>query len=57
MSGLGGAGVKVPIVFWKKVHVVEDVALVIIQLPGLHKSYVHQHGAVEPAFASLREKH
>ena len=47
VSGLRWTGIHVSIVFWDQVHVMENKALISIQLESLHKGNVHDPCFVE----------
>jgi len=46
--------VQVPIIFWKQIHVMEDVALVVhVLFDSFRSTNIHQHCAVEGLITSL----
>ena len=53
VTGLNGTCIEIPVILRQKVHVVEDVAHVVVLLHGLGGTDVHEHGPVEGLVACL----
>ena len=53
MTRLDGTCVEIPVILREEVHIVEDVAHVVVLLDGLGGPHVHEHGSVEGLVAGL----
>lgn len=54
--GVGVADIRVAIILWNEVHVVEEEAVPVFLPHGLSKPHVHQLGPVESVVSSLQSK-
>lgn len=52
--GVGVADVRVAIVLWNKVHIVEEETIPVFLLHGLPETHIHQLGPVKCVVSSLQ---
>lgn len=54
--GVRVTDVRIPVVFWNEVHIMEEETVPVLLLHGLPETGVHQLGSVKGVVSSLQKK-
>lgn len=54
--GVRVTDVRIPVVFWNEVHIMEEETVPVLLLHGLPETSVHQLGSVKGVVSSLQTK-